>query len=101
MTRDGVNYVPITSSSYVDEFDVYQPFFSESADRRPSYLNFGLSVSKIFLISEEVSIIGFASVTNITNHQNVRNYSYSRDYSTKEPNLFSQRTFYFGAVINF
>ena len=101
LARDGVSYLPVASSSYVDEFQVYQPGFSETAQRRPSYLSLGISVSKVFLLSDELSLIAFASVNNFTDHQNVRNYQYSFDYTSKEPNLFSQRTAYFGVVINF
>ncbi len=99
--RDGVLYLPVASAEFQDELEVYQPTYSKESLRRPAYFSLGLSLSKIFVISDGLAVIAFASLNNLTDHPNIRNYSYAPDYSFKVPNLFSQRTGYMGVVLNF
>lgn len=99
--RQGSNYTAVLSAAFDQELQVYQPWYSKESRRLPDYWTVGLSISKIFLISEEFNLIAFASVNNAFDHDNVRGYEYSADYSTREEVLFSQRTGYVGVTVNF
>jgi len=99
--RQGTLFNPIVSASFDSELDVYQPVYSNGENRLPDYWNVGLSVSKIFLISEDLNIIAFTSFNNVFNHENLRGYDYSEDYAFREASLFSQRTGYVGVIVNF
>jgi len=101
IARQGTTYNPVSSVNYDPLLDAYDPTFSDFDLRLNPYLNIGLSVSKVFLISQDFNIIVFASTNNILNRENIRSYTYNRDYSVREPSLFAQRTAYFGAVLNF
>lgn len=99
--RQGVIFNEVSSSSFNADLNVYQPFYTETDNRLSDYWNIGLSVSKVFLISEDFNFITFASLNNVFDHDNVRGYQYSIDYSSRKENLFSQRTGYFGVILNF
>ena len=81
--------------------DAFEPTFSDELLRFTPYVNVGLSVSKVFLISEDENLIAFVSSNNVLDRSNVRDYTYNRDYTMKEADLYSQRTLYFGVVLNF
>ncbi len=101
VTRQGSTISEVTSANYDENLDVYIPNYSEGSFRLAHYSNIGLSVSKVFTISEKLNIIAFASVNNILDRKNQRGFEYNVDYTQRENSLFSLRTGYFGAVINF
>ncbi|WP_370090141.1 carboxypeptidase-like regulatory domain-containing protein [Ekhidna sp.] len=101
VAREGTTIAEVVSASYDNSLDVYEPDFAESLLRLSPYSNIGLSVSKIFTISEKMNVIAFASLNNILDKENVRDFTYNYDYTEQSQNLFSQRTGYLGAVINF
>jgi hypothetical protein len=99
--RQGSYFQPVINATYVDELQVYQPMYSETPTRLPSYKTIDLSISKIFMMSKKINAIAFLSVGNVANFKNIRAYDYAFDYIDKNENLFSQRTMYFGLVLNF
>ncbi|WP_420317691.1 carboxypeptidase-like regulatory domain-containing protein [Ekhidna sp.] len=101
VARQGSSYSPVLSSDYNAGLDAYQPFFGENNQRFENYANVGISVSKIFALSAEFNVIAFASVNNVLDRKNPRNFSYNFDYSERDQNFYSRRTGYLGIVINF
>lgn len=101
VAREGTSLSDVASSVYNATLDAYEPRYAENLTRLDPYSNIGISLSKIFLISEDLSIIAFASLNNVFDRENVRNFKYTRDYSARINGLYSQRTGYMGAVINF
>ncbi len=101
VAREGTTLSEVTSANYDGTLDAFEPSYSEQPIRLAPYSNVGVSVSKIFTISEKMNIIAFASLNNVFDRANVRSFEYNADYSERELNLFSQRTGYLGAVINF
>lgn len=101
VARQGTTLSEVTSASYNGSLDAFEPSYSEEPIRLSAYSNVGLSVSKVFTISEKMNIIAFASLNNVFDRANVRSFEYSFDYSDRDEGLYSQRTGYLGAVINF
>jgi hypothetical protein len=101
--RQGSFYQQITGASFRSDLDAFEPSRAELTDqiRYPNYNLIDLSISRLFPIQEDLVIIAFASMSNVFDFKNVRNYSYNFDYSQNEAKNFSRRLVYFGAVINF
>lgn len=101
--RQGNFYQPLTSSTFDSNLGVYSPEYSSLTDqsRLPDYGIIDMSISRMIPVNENLNIICFGSVNNILNKENIRTYRYNFDYSERSSSLFSQRTLYFGAVINF
>ena len=98
--REGSHYTPVESSFYNNDVAAYEPVYSTTASRLPTYNTIDINVSKIFLFSNRTAV-AFLSAGNIFNFKNVRDYNYNEDYSSKSSELFSQRVIYFGLIINF
>lgn len=101
LARQGSLFLPVSSSELDSDLEVYRPLYEEDAFRLSPYITIGLAISKIFPVSEHYHLIAFANANNLLNRNNVRNYDYSHDYSTRQEALFSKRILYFGAIINF
>lgn len=101
LIREGSRYSPVTSAILDTDLSVFEPRFSGQRQRLSPYSNIGLAVSKIVGISENTEIIAFVSVNNVLDSENVRSFMYNFDYTDRAPNLYSLRTIYFGAVVNF
>lgn len=101
MARQGATFFEVVRANFNNDLDVFVPVYSENEHRLPAYANIGLSISKIFPISDQLNIIAFASLNNILDRDNIRSYRHSFNYNKRENNLFSQRTGYFGMVVNF
>ncbi len=101
--RQGNYYQPFTRAVFEPEVDAFRPEFSglTNQSRLPDYGTIDISLSRMIPISEKVNIIAFGTMNNILNRENIRTYTYNFDYSERSTSLFSQRTVYFGAVINF
>ena len=97
--RQGSFYQPVSGTTYDASLDVYAPTYGQNK-RLPDYNLIDVSISKIFLI-KECTAIAFCGLGNIIDFKNVRGYSYNFDYSKKKEQLFSQRTIFFGLVLNF
>ncbi len=101
VARQGLSYSPVEGATFNAAVDAFEPSYSSQDLRLPGYSSFGLSVSKMLPISEKVNVIAFASVNNVLNRENLRDFEYNFDYSIQSESLYSQRTSYFGAVISF
>jgi hypothetical protein len=101
LVRQGSYYQPVSATLYQDDLQAYEPIYSNDVERLPQYQTFDLSVSKIFPFSQQSTAVVFLSSGNIFNFKNVRTYTYNHNYTTRKEYLFSQRTVYFGIVINF
>lgn len=99
--REGNAYFAVVDSEFDDDYNVYKPFFSAVSQQLPNYFSFGLSISNEYALTERMTAICFASINNLTNHNNIRSYTYNFDYSERSAEFFSGRTLYFGAVIRF
>ncbi|MEM6641460.1 MAG: TonB-dependent receptor [Bacteroidota bacterium] len=98
--RQGILSDIVTRASFDEDLAVYQPT-EFLTTRLPNYFDVGVSVSKMFFLEKERTLLVFASCNNLLDHRNVRSYNYSDDYSFRTEQLFSQRTGYLGFVINF
>lgn len=101
VAREGTTIAAVISSEFNSTLDVYEPRYAENPLRLSAYSNVGISVSKIFTVSEKMNVIVFASLNNVFDRENLRGFEYNFDYSQPEQSLYSQRTGYLGAVINF
>lgn len=97
--REGSYSIPVVSAAYDPALGVYAPTYG-APTRLPAYRIIDLSVSKIFPVGKS-SAIGFVSLANVFDFQNVRGYAYNFDYTQTENQLFSLRTLYLGFVYNF
>ncbi len=98
--REGSYYTPVESSFYNADVLAYEPLYSNTASRLPSYRTVDINFSKIFLLGRRTAV-AFLSTGNVFNFKNVRDYRYNEDYSNESRELFSQRVIYFGLIINF
>lgn len=101
LLRQGTFYQPLLMASFNEPLQLYAPTFAAEQSRLPNYAIVSLNVSRIIAISERMNAVAFAALSNVSNRQNVRGYSYSFDYSQRQPELFQQRTFFVGVVVNF
>jgi hypothetical protein len=101
--RQGAWYQPVVSSVFDPQWQVYEPTLApyNQQERMPDYFSLSGNISKVFALSEKMTLISFLSAENITNHFNVRAYTYNSDYSMAIAERFTQRTFFLGAVLNF
>ncbi len=101
--RQGVFYQPLSSTQFDSDLGVFQPFYQplNQQERLPNYSILDVNISRVFLLSENSNLIAFASVSNAFNRENVRSVNYNFDYTEPFHELFSQRTFFFGFVLNF
>ncbi len=101
--RQGAWYQPVVSSVFNSQWNVYEPALAahNQQERMPDYFSLSGNLSKMFALTEKLTLIGFLSAENITNHFNLRAYTYNFDYSSAIAERFTQRTFFLGAVLNF
>ncbi len=97
--RQGSYYIPVSGATLDSSLNVYAPTYG-APERLPNYDIIDLSVSKALLLGQSSAVV-FAGIGNSLNFTNVRGYSYNSDYSQATPDLFSLRTVYVGAVVNF
>lgn len=100
--RNGLNYTPITQSSYNHDLNLYEPVYSEKRNSASfkSYNNISILVSKYIATKKNTYII-YASVSNVFNFKNEQDFIYNRDYSSKKATYYSGRLFYIGATFSF
>lgn len=100
LKRQGSFYLPVVNAVYQIPLGAYEPFYG-AQDRLPDYNQLDISISKLLLVGKESSAVLFAGLGNVPNFKNVREYTYNYDYTQATEELFSLRTLYFGAVVNF
>jgi hypothetical protein len=101
LLRQGSYYQPVINTLFHNDLRVYEPVYANDPERLPAYHTVDVSLSKIFLLTQQATAIAFFSAGNILDFRNVRAYTYNNDYSIRKKNLFSQRTLYFGIIINY
>ena len=101
--RQGTFYQPVIDRQWDQSLQVYEPTFAplEETQRLPDYSTLDLSVSRLWPVFDRWTAVAFASVNNALNHENVRAINYTQDYQSSFHELFSQRTVYFGVVLQF
>jgi hypothetical protein len=99
--RQGTFYQPVVDRFWNPVLAVYAPAFASANQplRLPDYNVVDLSVSRIWPLSEKLSAILFGNINNVLNHRNVRTINYNQDYSQSFHELFSQRIFYAGIIV--
>lgn len=97
--RPGTPFNPISSATYLQEYDLYQPQWPGEVygERLPGYHNLSLSLSRYQLIRQG-SLVLFFSINNVLNRVNPRDIWYNEDFSKGSYAPFSLRTIYFGVV---
>lgn len=101
--RQGQFHRTLLGSNYRSDLDVFEPFYAPRTDlgRLPAYRIVDMNITKLFPISENFTMVAFASASNVFNFKNTSSYRFNEDYSLRSPNLFSQRTLYCGVILNF
>ncbi|MEM9675818.1 MAG: hypothetical protein AAF992_24725, partial [Bacteroidota bacterium] len=99
--RQGTLYQPVVDRLWNSDLEVFAPTYASAnqALRLPDYNVMDLSISRIWPLSEKLSAVAFGNINNVLNHRNVRNINYNQDYSQPFNELFSQRIFYAGIII--
>lgn len=65
------------------------------SERLPDQMRFDIDASYFLPFSDKAYLVIFASLSNATGRANVLNYTYSSDYSHREPNVSLSRQFIF------
>lgn len=101
--RQGSFFRPVAGAQFNPLWMVYEPRFVPvtGQQRLPAYFNMSMNVSKVISLSDKLMMVFFASVDNLTNNLNVRDYNYNFDYTTRTEERFAQRTAFLGCVLNF
>lgn len=101
--RQGTYFRRVTEANYMSSLNVYKPSYIDLAEqnRLPDYLKLDLSISKLWSINENISLVSFVNVSNLLNSKNVRDKTYDFNYSDSKPLYYSKRTIYFGGVVYF
>ncbi len=101
--RQGSYFNPIDGANFDSSLNVYNPITVNNSERirHSDYKLVDLSISRITSVSDNLTMILFASIGNVFNFKNVRAYEYNFDYSLPSASFYSQRVGYIGAVLNF
>lgn len=99
--RQGTPHYPVTSTRYEKDLHVFRPLYADRSFRLPDYLTTNLSISRLLPVSEKLSMVAFASLSNITDRKNVRSYVYNFDYSQRSGEYLGRRTVYLGMQVSF
>ncbi|MFY0608051.1 MAG: carboxypeptidase-like regulatory domain-containing protein [Cyclobacteriaceae bacterium] len=99
--REGTPYLPILSSQYDMDLEVFEPRYASFSQRHDDYFIVNLSASKLIAISDRLGMVAFVSVNNITDHKNVNGLIYNVDYSETKASYLSRRLLFFGCQLSF
>lgn len=99
--RQGQWYSPVEKADYFPDLDVYVPSYAGRTAHLPDYFILNLSVSRLVPIHEELGMVFFASMNNMTNHQNIRSYNYDFEYQNKIKEYLGRRLGYAGIQVKF
>ncbi len=99
--RQGTYYAPVTGREWDSDMQVYAPQYApaDQSLRLPDYNTVDINLARVWPLSEKLSAVAFGSVNNLLNNRNVRTVNHNQDYSAEFYELFSQRTIYFGVVL--
>ncbi len=99
MTREGRYYTPVVSAMYQPAIDTYQPILSQEINTAQynAYHNVSLTVNRLFKVNKS-ALIFFASVNNLLNTQNERQFFFDKEYKNWTVDTYQLQTFYMGAV---
>jgi hypothetical protein len=99
LTREGKYFTPIIGGNYNPRANFYEPVWSNQVNSQQygNYHNLSLNLNRYFKVGK-TGLIVFASVNNLLNISNERDFFYSSDYKTWEINPYQLRTFYGGMV---
>ncbi len=95
----GRPYTPIIGSIYHQSVDVYEPIYGvKNSGRYPDYQRFDVRLNYIIKFGKDGFAVFYIEMINVLNKRNIMDYTYSRDYSIREPLLsyFGRRTIVFG-----
>ncbi|NGP89658.1 TonB-dependent receptor [Fodinibius halophilus] len=71
------------------------------SERLPNFHRMDVNLSYYWVPMKDWSVIFYASVSNLLNHNNVMDYAYNNDYSKRKPVYSNYRRFvYAGATVN-
>ncbi len=105
INRPGKFYNTIENGIFSEELDDYVPLFDSSyvgnSEQFGMYSNLSLNYSRLFFLKNDMTIIGFITVNNILNSQNVRSEYYNLDYTQTLEETYQPASLYFGAVFKF
>lgn len=98
--RQGRYFLPVDFARYDPQFNLYEPFFvtPDEGLRFPTYQRCDLSISKLIPV-DFGSVLIYASVNNLFDHDNVSRNVYNFDYSHSSPEYFSRRVVFFGGLL--
>ncbi len=99
--RQGTYYAPVTSRDWDTDLQIYAPQYApaDQSLRLPDYNTVDINLARVWPLSEKLSAVAFGSANNLLNNRNVRTVNHDHDYATEFYELFSQRTIYFGVVV--
>lgn len=97
----GDTYQPVQSATYENQWQVYHPFYSNSTQQLSVYRSLSWSLSRIFVLNENLTLISFLNVSNILNRKNERAVQYTTNYAQSGRDYFAERTIYMGVSVNF
>ncbi len=100
--RPGTFYNPITSSTFSNKTNFYEPFFSNDLFSRQynNYNRLDFSLSKYIRLKNN-ALITFVSLNNALNTHNESRILHNSDYLSYRFDYFQFRLLYFGAVWQF
>lgn len=99
--RQGLCYAPVAEAIYEESLAVYEPLYKDMNNRLPAYFVLNLSVSRLMSIREDLALVIFGSLSNVTDHKNVRSYTYNFDYQKRLPEYLGRRLCYAGVQVTF
>lgn len=101
--RQGSYHRQIENAFFDNQTLTYNPVYQDwdNAERLPSYHKIDLTISKYWVVNQDLALVLYANVSNLLNTDNVMEVNYNFDYSQSFNELYSQRSFYFGASIMF
>jgi hypothetical protein len=97
----GKPFTPVTGATFNATRSVWEPEYGAPySERLPSMQKIDLSVSRVTRLSMRTVLVYFFSLDNILDRENIYQYTYNADYTTRIPvrSLF-KRSFYLGASI--
>ncbi|MFY7787440.1 MAG: TonB-dependent receptor [Thermoflexibacteraceae bacterium] len=99
MTREGRYYTPIVGAMYQPTIDTYQPIWSQNINSAQygAYHNVSLTANRVFKVGKAALVV-FASVNNLLNTQNERQFLFEKGYQNWTVDTYQLRTFYMGVV---
>ncbi len=99
LTREGKFFTPIIGGNFNARAGFYEPIWSNQVNSQQygNYHNLSLNLNRYFKVGK-TGLVVFASVNNLLNISNERDFFFASDYKSWEVNPYQLRTFYGGVV---